>query len=207
MGKHKKNLLCLKCGKESVNIFPLHGGKGTGETTCYAAECSACGHTVPGLPSNADGRKSSATREYLRIVKVRPAPAPLPEECPLCHGTMRIMEPFEHPCSCDPKWQAAPESVGEERNRLRLEVEALTRRLAEVEAKLMAYSVRPPGKSIAEVVARAVARAEAANARVIALEKIMREADEYLTRNTLNSICSGSLLHQQLKAALAAVEG
>ncbi len=60
---------CHKCGGEkTVWILPISGGRGTGEATAYEARCETCMvvHATE-LPSNNDGRKSSAKREFQRI--------------------------------------------------------------------------------------------------------------------------------------------
>jgi len=43
---------------------------------------------------------------------------------------------------------------------------------------------------------------EQANKRVAELEKVIKEADEYLEENAYTSICSGSILHRKFKEAL-----
>ena len=60
---------CHKCGaKESVWIMPTSGGRGTGETTAYGAYCNACKRTLLAeLPSNGDGKKATAAREFKRF--------------------------------------------------------------------------------------------------------------------------------------------
>lgn len=60
---------CHKCGgKETVWILPTSGGRGTGESTAYGAYCNACKRMLASeLPSNNDGKKASAAREFKRI--------------------------------------------------------------------------------------------------------------------------------------------
>lgn len=60
---------CHECGgQQTVWILPTSGGRGTGETTAYAAHCNACNRTLASeLPSNNDGKKATAAREFKRI--------------------------------------------------------------------------------------------------------------------------------------------
>lgn len=59
---------CPKC-HAAVNIVPMCGGRGSREPTAYAAECSGCKHRVEYLPSNNDGRRASAIREWNKLVR------------------------------------------------------------------------------------------------------------------------------------------
>ena len=63
---------CPECsGKDTVWILPTAGGRGTGEPTCYGAKCAACDRMlVDELPSNCDGKKSTATREFKRLLSL-----------------------------------------------------------------------------------------------------------------------------------------
>lgn len=61
---------CPECdGKETVRILPTAGGRGTGEATSYGAMCQACNRMLAEeLPSNCDGKRATATREFKRIL-------------------------------------------------------------------------------------------------------------------------------------------
>lgn len=56
---------CLNCDSP-VLIFPQEGGRGTGEPTSYQVECGKCDVIMRHLPSNCDGKKATAIREYNR---------------------------------------------------------------------------------------------------------------------------------------------
>lgn len=62
-----KQAPCPQCGSHAVWMCPAYGGRGTGETTSYTGGCQACGYRLEELPSNADGRKASAIREWNRV--------------------------------------------------------------------------------------------------------------------------------------------
>lgn len=62
---------CHECGaKKTVWIVPTAGGRGTGDTTSYGAYCTACKRMLlEEMPSNNDGKKATAIREFKRFQK------------------------------------------------------------------------------------------------------------------------------------------
>lgn len=71
-------LVCIKCGKASVTVFCTADG-GRNESASYGARCDAgCGIVADDMPTNCDGRKSSAIAEYKRVLKRQGAPACTP---------------------------------------------------------------------------------------------------------------------------------
>ncbi|MBP0633626.1 MULTISPECIES: hypothetical protein [unclassified Cupriavidus] len=65
-----QNFDCPECrAKESIWIMATAGGRGTGESASYGAKCTACECWLADeMPSNCDGKKSSAVRELKRIL-------------------------------------------------------------------------------------------------------------------------------------------
>lgn len=61
---------CPKCNTmESVWIMATAGGRGTGESTSYGAKCISCECWLADeMPSNSDGKKATAVREFKRIL-------------------------------------------------------------------------------------------------------------------------------------------
>ncbi len=64
---------CPKCGSADVIMMPTDGGRGSGEPTSYEARCQGCGYAEGGFPSNCDGRRDTAIREWNRFVKKKAA--------------------------------------------------------------------------------------------------------------------------------------
>ncbi len=60
---------CPNCGSVKVDMVAAYGGRGASDTTSYTGECLACGHKVTELPSNCNGRKDSAIREWNRMAR------------------------------------------------------------------------------------------------------------------------------------------
>lgn len=222
-----KKIPCLNCGLKSVDILSLHGGKGTGETTVYAAECSACGHAVPGLPSNGDGRIASAAREYLRMVQAQPAPAPLPEEdfMEILNDALKhaVWVPGEELrasatmlrqfADLHKKWPLA-EAI----RRVLRAITSQARRLAEVEATLRGHDAmttklvsfeRAKAENgaylswrAAELTVQATERLEAAEARVREMETKLGDAESDASCERIKRKCAEGRT-QEMKKAIA----
>jgi hypothetical protein len=60
---------CPKCGDTAVCMAPAYGGRGTRDSTAYIGECAGCGYRMEELPSNGDGRKSTAIAEWNRVCR------------------------------------------------------------------------------------------------------------------------------------------